>query len=69
LQSRYFKKRIKWGHFRKVGLRSFFSYVAYYFLDEAIRFLIRMEMLLISTKFLRCYKIWKTLKTTKMTAL
>jgi len=65
LQSTYFRKIIRWSYFLNLGLRSFFSYSAYYVIDEMVRFLVRVEMLLISLRFINCHTIWETLKTTK----
>lgn len=66
LQSIYFKKSIRWGYFIKCGIAPFLSYTTYYFIEEIMRLVIRIEMLLISLKILRCRSIWKTLRTTKM---
>jgi glycosyltransferase involved in cell wall biosynthesis len=65
VQSVYFRKIIRWSYLLKHGLRSFFSYSAYYVIDEMVRLLVRVEMLLISLRFIHCHTIWETLKTTK----
>jgi hypothetical protein len=64
-QSLYFKKKVKWMRIWKLKPLLVLNYLIYYYFEEIIRFLVRIEMLLISLGIIKCKTIWKILKTTK----
>lgn len=65
IQKSFFKKNIFWSYFLKKDFKYLYSYLVYYFMEESVRLIIRIEMLMISLKLIKCKKIWKPLKTTK----
>lgn len=65
LQTKYFRKKVKWSYFFQLNIASFFKYLLYYFIEEILRLLVKAEIFLISSRIIKCNSIWKPLKTTK----
>lgn len=65
IQLMFFKKKISWSKFLNINPKYLLFYLPYYALEESVRFIIRLEMLMISLSLLNCRNVWKPLKTTK----
>lgn len=65
IQKMFFRKKVNWAHFLDVNNKYLFLYFLYHILEESIRFVVRLEILMISLHVMKCKNIWKPLKTTK----